>query len=777
VSSADLRGDEVAFAISRDAKTVLFQPYEHESMLRFQLNASIRNHEVPRLEQVEGPAPGEDLVDPTKLRRGHIEDVGDVETWVQPLKVKRPIFFGKDVLQLPGLDMDDISRNVVVLQTADLRPFLDKPRRILLWGTEFALRLLDDQLEQICKPLPITSPAYRVNITTDGSIAVVAHGDGTIRWYRLRDARERKYATDCQFKLLLTLYVYEYAPRKWSWIAWTTDGHHFASAVSDVRGVAGWQNSSGNFSAPEDAGNFSDLFSAQGVASALDVAQAPSGFDEKLKNRQPDFKVEIVEPADKIANSDNLNLTFRVSYDEQKQRRFFLKAGITTSTGRIGNPETSLDGINSPQGAKLLFSGGTANLHTLSVKVPNIAKTKKDGSFIVTLSVSPEENDQNYVVQSSQFTWSAPGLGSRPKRISAVIVGISNNDDERYTLRYANKDAYDFTRLWLKLFELGRGQEPVDIAELKIQLLVTEVSAFDAAMIATLKADAKALGVQLETVNLMEAGTDHPAGEIVLPAREKILIALKKSYLSAGQPAGDSSDRFVFFYSGHGAAVKSTDWQTVFLMPQGVIPREFSQMMKPEFRKSLLGLNEFVEPLSLMPYEKLLILDNCLIPLFGQEKLVSSDYVTDGARAPITSLNTKSSDSIAVFTASRPGKESFEQNTHSYDRINSKLYSYEEQKLVEKYNVRGNGIFSLAVLMGMSCPEAAQPFHKDIITPQTTSVFIRDFFSSQSDNQYLADLRMSQDLVPYSNVNAEFSAWARVDPGLTRCVVGRSSRP
>ncbi len=93
----------------------------------------------------------------------------------------------------------------------------------VLLGTQWLLRLFD----RTGKPVWATrlpAPAWRVNQSPDGRLAVVALGDGTIRWFRLKDG-----------KPLLTTF---FSRADGQWIAFTPSGYYAAAAGAED--LIGW---------------------------------------------------------------------------------------------------------------------------------------------------------------------------------------------------------------------------------------------------------------------------------------------------------------------------------------------------------------------------------------------------------------------------------------------------------------------------------------------------------------------------------------------------------
>ena len=97
-----------------------------------------------------------------------------------------------------------------------------------LLGAEWTLYRFDNNGNVIWKN---SSPSVvrAVNITEDGLLAVVAIGDGTIRWYRMTDGKE-----------LLALFPHNDGRR---WVLWTPSGYYAASPGAED--MIGWHRNNG----------------------------------------------------------------------------------------------------------------------------------------------------------------------------------------------------------------------------------------------------------------------------------------------------------------------------------------------------------------------------------------------------------------------------------------------------------------------------------------------------------------------------------------------------
>jgi hypothetical protein len=128
---------------------------------------------------------------------------------------------------------------------------------------EWSLCLFDRAGEQLWR-VPMPSVAWAVNISGGGRLAVVALGDGTIRWYRIEDSAE-----------LLAFFPHKDRER---WVAWTPEGYYMASPGAED--LIGWHVNRGLDEAPEwyTAARFRDRFHRPDVVALvldeLDVDKA-----------------------------------------------------------------------------------------------------------------------------------------------------------------------------------------------------------------------------------------------------------------------------------------------------------------------------------------------------------------------------------------------------------------------------------------------------------------------------------------------------------------------
>src|SRR6266545_3287238 len=205
-----------------------------------------------------------------------------------------------------------------------------------LLGADFSMRLFDRRgVEQWRVAVP--GSARAVNIAGNGHVAVAAFGDGTIRWYRLRDAQE-----------LLAFFPHQDRKR---WVAWTPSGYYDASPGSEE--LIGWHVNRGRDQAADffPVGQFRATFYRPDVvarvldtrdeADALRQASAEAGRKPEIvavPQRLPPV-VQILTPQDGAMIS-TAQLTVRVSL------RTPAGAPVTVIKGLVdGRPVTQMRGV------------------------------------------------------------------------------------------------------------------------------------------------------------------------------------------------------------------------------------------------------------------------------------------------------------------------------------------------------------------------------------------------------------------------------------------------
>jgi WD40 repeat protein len=317
------------------------------------------------------------------------------------------------------LEKYETSRSVAVAPVGE---------RILL-GTSFYVRLFDRSGQELWKASAL-GDASAVNISGDGRLALVAHGDGTIRWYRMTDGKE-----------LLAFFPH---PDHKRWILWTPSGYYDASPGAED--LVGWHVNNGRDAAADffPIGQFRVVFYRPDVVSkvlaagdeqtALQQADKEAGRSAQLAvvMRLLPPVVEIVSPTDdsEISSTD-VAVRYRVR---------------TPSGEPVTDVKVLVDGrpVNAERGLSLQGTGG--NIRESRVAVPEgasqvsvIASNRFTSSVPATVRVRTRD--------AASAPGSPSGVGDafeiKPK-LYVLAVGVSNYADPKLKLGFPAKDASDF---------------------------------------------------------------------------------------------------------------------------------------------------------------------------------------------------------------------------------------------------------------------------------------------------------------------------------------------
>jgi WD40 repeat protein len=320
----------------------------------------------------------------------------------------------KPTLNKAPLELENYERSHSLAIAPDAQRFLI--------GTNYWLRLFDRLGKEVWKA-PIPSDAWALNISGDGRLAVVAYGDGTIRWHRMMDGKE-------------LLAFFPHADRK-RWILWTPSGYYDASPGAEE--LIGWHVNNGRDAAADffPAGQFRSTFyrpdvvarvlEAGNEARALAIANEEAGRKQQqltIAQQLPPI-VEIVSPSDN-AEVSSTDVTMRVN--------------VRTPSGEpVTNIRALVDG-RPAIGARQLLREGNSGANELQVTIP-----ERD----CEISVIAENRYAPSVPATVRVKWRGaaavrPGTISIKPKLYILAVGISHYGNPKYNLSYADKDARDF---------------------------------------------------------------------------------------------------------------------------------------------------------------------------------------------------------------------------------------------------------------------------------------------------------------------------------------------
>ncbi|HME26806.1 MAG TPA: caspase family protein [Acetobacteraceae bacterium] len=285
----------------------------------------------------------------------------------------------------------------------------------LLMGTEWSLRLFDKAGAEIWSRTAPTVTAS-VNITPDGRLAVASFGDGTIRWYRMRDGVE-----------LLALFPHLDGKR---WVAWTPQGYYDASAGGDE--LIGWHVNRGADQEADffPARQFSEQFNRPDIIAlvldTLDVDGAVRQANMAARRKAPAPVIDLLPPVVKILSPPDLSSVVRSPIDVTYLVRS--PTPVTKITVLVdGRPvETA------PPTA--ITSGAEGSVASVSVPMP------QHNAKISLVAANAQTTSEAAVVNvgwQGEKDWYKPDL-------YVLAVGVAHYKDASLTLKYSAKDAADF---------------------------------------------------------------------------------------------------------------------------------------------------------------------------------------------------------------------------------------------------------------------------------------------------------------------------------------------
>jgi WD40 repeat protein len=311
------------------------------------------------------------------------------------------------------LDPHELSRSVAI-----------NGERLLL-GADFYLRLFDKAGSQIWS---VAAPgvAWAVNITPDGRLAVAGFGDGTIRWYRMKDGQE-----------LLALFPDADGKR---WVAWTPQGYYDASVGGDE--LIGWHVNRG---ADKEAdffrvAQFRDRFNRPDIVApvldTLDIDEAVRQANAPSGRKAPAPVAQSLPPVVRILSPPDL-----ASVAKSPIEITYLVRSPTPVTGMTvlvdGRPVETAPPIP-------INSGSDGAVASLWVDMP---QHNAAISLVAANEKSSSEEAIVHVGWQGAKDWYKPDL-------YVLAVGVSNYKDKSLNLMYPEKDAEDF----LKVIQPQEGQ-------------------------------------------------------------------------------------------------------------------------------------------------------------------------------------------------------------------------------------------------------------------------------------------------------------------------------
>jgi len=312
---------------------------------------------------------------------------------------------------------DDFSRSVAISPEKDT----------FLLGSKWQLYLFDRQGNHKWVTR-VVGEAFAVNISPDGKFALAALGDGTVRWYRMKDGKE-------------VLAFFPHADKK-RWILWTPLGYYDASPGAEE--LIGWHVNNGSDQAADffPISRFRTAYYRPDVVAkileTLDEAESIRLADEESGKKKKQVSIaKILPPV--------VNILSPKDGSETSIKEIEVKFEVRSPSGEpVTNVKVLLDGRPIGRGLTIKEIQKDQGIQGARVAIPEkdaeisvIAENKYAASEPATVKLKWSGK-----VKEDEFT-------IKPK-LYVLAIGVSKYEDKNLTLEFAAKDAKDFAESFLK---------------------------------------------------------------------------------------------------------------------------------------------------------------------------------------------------------------------------------------------------------------------------------------------------------------------------------------
>jgi WD40 repeat protein len=296
-----------------------------------------------------------------------------------------------------------------------------------LVGTSAFLRLYDKEGNKKWEA-PAPGSVFSANISENGKVAAAALGDGTVRWYRMKDGKE-----------LLALFPHRDRKR---WVLWTPSGYYDASPGAEE--LIGWHVNNGR----EEAADFfpvsrfrANYYRPDVIAKSLETLDETEAI--KLANKESGKKGD--EVAETRVFPPVVNILSPKDSSEVSVPEIEVKFSIRNPSAEpVTRVRVLVDGRPVERGLEIKPAQKDQNIRTTKVTIP-----EKDAEIAIIA-------ENRYAVSEPvtvRLKWSGKVKEDefiiKPK-LYVLAIGVSKYEDKNLILQFAAKDANDFAESLLK---------------------------------------------------------------------------------------------------------------------------------------------------------------------------------------------------------------------------------------------------------------------------------------------------------------------------------------
>jgi len=645
-----------------------------------------------------------------------------------------PNFFGRNFADTASIDTGEISRSATKIS---LNAFASRGRDYVVWGTSDAIRVIDEEAKVVCER-HVSSDAFRINATSNGRIAIVGHGDGTIRWYRIDLHRKEK----CLSLLLTANFRQNTQTGDWSWAAWRPDGFFFEDA-SEPMGC--WQ-----IQIDDDVDcigieeTLERYYNRKKIEDALIISHSKETPPPDLKSRFSEENKRTYDLSRKFLKKNpesvtsifhRLYLDFKMpDYDPWTPPLLRIKYGNTSLKLRYGNENVSLPYGRDPPVEQIRIAHPQGN--EIGLRIPPLARRSRNSDFKLCFELKANSQDQSASeTKCVKFKWDGkPTERPESRKLWAVLVGFSDTQVQGGQLLHAHDDALDFAKFLIDDFlaqnRMDTEERDPDFDKIHIDLFVAPPNARKDP--SQLDENAKIKHLEGNSVSELLRSFDSSVTIHPLKKKHKTVEELIEGRLEDLKPDVSYSDLFILFYSGHG--------RTRTIEKSGSTKREnITELVSPFSEPALLGskanmidLADWMKEIAGIAAPKLIFIDACRTVAVRSIEETGTRFGRFDVTLPyktLTKLVPDEDQGSHLFFSAKTGYASFEQDALSSNDI---LQLWPRDILETKKGKWGNSVFSLGLMFSLACKESYEDDFDNMRSPdEINSFFSRAYFSKK----------------------------------------------
>jgi hypothetical protein len=613
-----------------------------------------------------------------------------------------PAFFGTP-LSLEKLYPNEVSYSGAKLPSQNMA----------VWGTSRALRIIDGDGTIACSR-PIGSPAFRINITSDGRMAVVGHGDGTIRWYRLGDPKEA-----C-LPLIASLYLTRNQDGTWGFLAWLPNGKFMTSGGAALKDLACYP-----FGGSDNLGPCIDFQETDMLFSPMEVRRALA--EAESTERLAAATLAAVISAKAQEKPASIYLSSKLETSVQKLPITLTMAGLegtprylTLVAGAGSDLPFTVDGTTYSQ-ARPYRIDGRQTLEVSSELPPNVLHRSEEIKICAVVSSQPAADKSSTLRLSGQpcraVNWK--GINSPPtnRKLWALLIGFSRGPQDLPQLQYAHSDAINFARF---LQRDSKGDLPGKsyFNEVDISLLVSGEQIDGPALIQDAKIKTLLADLGDSRFHLLP----RESGKYVDTVRNGLRTIIDE--IKHRPNKADWQDEILVYFSGHGFS-KYVDDDHPYTQVGLVTPDS-----SPSFDSGVLWIDsDLAADLRTSNLVTLLIIDACSAQI-DKDNDASSERIQLKifSGSPIEGQT-----ELEFLLGSALGRYSYEQQDYAIDDFVPGLTLWPAG-----VGTKGSGVFSLGLLASLFCQEAID---QNQYTFDSSSRFLKNQFFTSANAKWYGGIR------------------------------------